>query len=508
MRFLNLHRITLALLLTAALGLVGCRDAHEEMREDTQEQFATHLQVTIRINADAGHGTRAAGPDGGEDGDGREPGVNHENDVDNVTLLLYQDDDGINTTNDNTTIRYAFYTRELTRMDTDLGGGKKVITYTSKMLNYREPVAQGTYHVLVLANVGCRTDLEGKKLSEVRELTTADLTTPPYTLTYDAATGVPDIANAANFVMTSVNDVSVTIEGDGGLEHIKNVTANVERLAARIDFSPGLLADAEHPQDKDHAVWTKGEDVTAEIEGVSTTKKLTGYKYVVRTVTDGTPIATNDRFILTGVTPFNCLKSGTYYIKRVMNTLGSGAKELKYLGDEQTDADGNGINYVVDPWTDQKSLDTPISGIGYRNPLTSPEELLPEANRWPVKAPSALAPVDVNPKGLEYYILDYTQENTLPPGYGKEHYATGLQFSGYYGHWDEVTHTYTYKPQNYHYYIRHADPNNSSNEGLPMKYGVVRNNIYRIHVGSVNSLGQIEIVVSEWNRIDVPGIQL
>ena len=41
-----------------------------------------------------------------------------------------------------------------------------------------------------------------------------------------------------------------------------------------------------------------------------------------------------------------------------------------------------------------------------------------------------------------------------------------------------------------------------------MKYGVVRNNIYRIHVSSVNSLGQIQIVVSEWNRIDVPEIQI
>lgn len=471
------------------------------MLDNVEETFSTHLRVTVHVNADRGM-TRAAGPVGGEDGDGREPGVNHENEVDNVTVLLYKDDAGINTAGD-PTIQYAFYTRDLTRDDKDQGDGKTLISYTSEVLNYREPLAPGTYHVIVLANTGCRTDLEGRPLSEVRDM----WVTRPYTLTYDAATGVPDIANADNFVMTSAKDARVDISGDGGADHVKHVSVSVERLAARIDFSPGPLNTGAVPE-KGKAVWMTADDfVVKDAEGNKTTlPHIEGYQYVV--VNASTKEATDDRFILCTVTPFNCLKSGTYYIKRVMNTLGSGAKELKYLGDEQTDADGNGINYVVDPWTDQKSLDTPISGIGYRNPLTSPEELLPEANRWPVKAPSALAPVDVNPKGLEYYILDYTQENTLPPGHGKEHYATGLQFSGYYGHWDEVTHTYTYKPQNYHYYIRHADPNNSSNEGLPMKYGVVRNNIYRIHVGSVNSLGQIEIVVSEWNRIDVPGIQL
>lgn len=503
MKLLNLHSITLALLLTTALGLAGCRDTHDRVLDNVEETFSTHLRVTVHVNADRGM-TRAAGPVGGEDGDGREPGVNHENEVDNVTVLLYKDDAGINTAGD-PTIQYAFYTRDLTRDDKDLGDGKTLISYTSEVLNYREPLAPGTYHVIVLANTGCRTDLEGRPLSEVRDM----WVTRPYTLTYDAATGVPDIANADNFVMTSAKDARVDISGDGGADHVKHVSVSVERLAARIDFSPGPLnTGAGAVPEKGKAVWMTADNfVVTDAEGNKTTlPHIAGYQYVV--VNASTKEATYDRFILCTVTPFNCLKSGTYCIKRVMNTLGSGAKELKYLGDEQTDADGNGINYVVDPWTDQKSLDTPISGIGYRNPLTSPEELLPEANRWPVKAPSALAPVDVNPKGLEYYILDYTQENTLPPGHGKEHYATGLQFSGYYGHWDEVTHTYTYKPQNYHYYIRHADPNGSSNEGLPMKYGVVRNNIYRIHVGSVNSLGQIEIVVSEWNRIDVPGIQL
>lgn len=505
MKLLNLHSITLALLLTTALGLAGCRDTHDRVLDNVEETFSTHLRVTVHVNADRGM-TRAAGPVGGEDGDGREPGVNHENEVDNVTVLLYKDDAGINTAGD-PTIQYAFYTRDLTRDDKDLGDGKTLISYTSEVLNYREPLAPGTYHVIVLANTGCRTDLEGRPLSEVRDM----WVTRPYTLTYDAATGVPDIANADNFVMTSAKDARVDISGDGGADHVKHVSVSVERLAARIDFSPGPLnTDTGAVPEKGKAVWMTADNfVVTDAEGNKTTlPHIAGYQYVV--VNASTKEATDDRFILCTVTPFNCLKSGTYCIKRVMNTLGSGAKELKYLGDEQTDADGNGINYVVDPWTDLKltneDADHP-AGLELRNHLKNAADLLPGAKQWAVKEDTD---PDMFPVGTDkrYYILDYTQENTLPPGYGKEHYATGLQFSGYYGHWDEVTHTYTYKPQNYHYYIRHADPNNSSNEGLPMKYGVVRNNIYRIHVGSVNSLGQIEIVVSEWNRIDVPGIQL
>lgn len=65
-----------------------------------------------------------------------------------------------------------------------------------------------------------------------------------------------------------------------------------------------------------------------------------------------------------------------------------------------------------------------------------------------------------------------------------------------------------YHPQNYFYYIRHVDPNDSSDEALPMKYGIVRNNIYRVHINSVNSLGHIEIVVNDWRHIDVPEIQI
>lgn len=476
-----------------ALGLVGCRDAHEDMGEEPEELAGTYLQVTVQVSPDRRtNTTRAGGPQGGEGGDGREEGNENEYHVKNATLLLYQDADGINSTDD-PVIKYALFAPKMTMMD--------IKTYTSGVLHYDTPLPYGTYHAIVLVNMGCQTELEGQTLSTVRDLKVEH----PLTLTR-TSTGEPAIESATDFVMTSAVDCSVTITGENhGPDKPVEVEAPVERLAARIDFSPGQLNTAPGATpEKGKAVWVKDEEVS--IDGIEEAQTLTGYQYVV--VNASTKEATNDRFILTSVTPFNCLNSGTYSIKRVRNTLASGAAELEYLGQEKTDADGNGVNYVVDPWTDLKLTNEDADGLIYRNHLRNSSELLPETDRWTVKEPGEEGWFTPDGAGMKYHILDYTQENTMPPGHGKEHYATGLLLSGYYGHWNKGRNTITYTPQNYHYYIRHADPNGSSNEGLPMKYGVVRNNIYRIHVSSVNSLGQIQIVVSEWNRIDVPEIQI
>lgn len=500
MKGFTLHISCLALLLTAALGLASCNDAWEYVQKEEEEAFGTSLQVTVCVSGDRRAATRAQGddPTGGEDGDGREPGNENEYRVDNATLLLYRDADGINSSK-NPLIEYALYAPIMEKEER--GDGK--IYYSSDVLHYKEPLPREEFHALILANMGDRTDLRGRTLAEVRDMTVES----PFTIKRDGK-GQPDIARAGNFAMTSASDASFVVSGEGGpvSGNIIHVEAPVERLAARIDFSPGQLnTSAGAVPEKGKAVWVKDEEVS--IDGITETQRLTGYQYVV--VNASTKEATDDRFILTSVTPFNCLNSGTYSIKRVRNTLASGATELEYLGQEKTDADGNGVNYVVDPWTDLKLTNEDADGLIYRNHLRNSSELLPETDRWTVKEPGEdkgwFAP---DGAGMKYHILDYTQENTMPPGHGKEHYATGLLLSGYYGHWNEGTKTWTYTPQNYHYYIRHADPNGSGNEGLPMKYGVVRNNIYRIHVSSVNSLGQILIVVSEWNRIDVPEIQI
>lgn len=493
-RFL-LHLSFLSLLLATALGGMSCSDEREEVQEEEEarkreELYGTYLKVTIRVddNDDYG-GTRAGGPDGGETGNGTETGRNNENKVYNVTLLLYRDAAGINSKN-NPKVEFALYAPVM-----NVGSDGK--TYTSDILHHKNTLPRGELHAIALVNMGDRTDLEGKTLAEVRDMKVS----APYKLGRDAATGMPtNTADADNFVMTSAEDVSFVLGDVYGINNPINVQIPVERMAARLDFSPGKVAET-LTADGSCATWVE-ESVPVEEGGEKKDVILTGYKYAVLNADTKTP--TQDRFILTGVTPFNCLTSGTYCIKRVRNELEGGGTELVYLGDEEMNAEKNATNYVLDPWTEEKNTATDPDGVGYRNRLTSSYLLLDEDKRWPVKQPEA----DLEVEGLKYYILDYTQENTLLPGYGKERYATGLLISGYYGSADAEGNIEKYVPQNYHYYIRHADPNSSSDESLPMKYGIVRNNIYRIHVNSVNSLGQIQIVVNDWRRINVPEIQI
>lgn len=491
-----LHLPCLALLLTAAWTLVSCSDDTEEQQPE-EERYGTYMRVTVRVRDDrSGTATRATGPAGGEDGDGREPGDYNENHVYNATLLLYRDPEGINSV-ENPIMEFALYAPKMYEVD---GSGGKV--YTSDLLRYKTTLPRGEFHVIALVNVGDRTDLEGKTLAAVRDMTVDT----PYRLQYDDVTGMPlDISKADNFVMTSAEDYSFVLGDLSGIDHAINVSVPVERMAARLDFSPGKLAET-LPADGSAAVWFEG-TVPVEDGGTTMDTPLRGYRYVVLNASEKTP--TRDRFILTGVTPFNCLASGTYFIKRVENKLEGGNLELVYLGREEADAAGNAVNRVLDPWTPAKeNVTEEPDGILFRRRLTNAYDPIDEEIRWPVKNTDMFTPTVANDDGLRYYTLDYTQENTLPPGHGKERYATGLFISGYYGSADAEGNIAKYIPQNYHYYIRHADPTGSTNEALPMKYGIVRNNIYRIHISSVNSLGQIQIVVNDWRRIDVPEIQI
>lgn len=484
MKRLALHAALMALLCAAAWSFAACSRG-EHCDEDVPH--GTYMQVTIRTNGNAPRDTR--GPQGGEDGDGREWGFDNENEVKNVTLLLFRDAQGINGKSA-TLVEYALYAPDMYKESDGI--------YRSALLHYETPLPVGDYHVLALVNVGDRTDLQGKTLGEVRDLVERQ----PYEMDY-AADGTPVIESARNFVMTSERDVVFRMTYNAGIETPVRFEIPVERLAARVDFSPGRLTDG-----GGLCEWVE-KGMTVDTEEGPVTLPDGGYRYVVMDGVTGRP--SDDRFVMTSVTPFNCLKAGTYWFKRVMNDLDNNSG-IVYLGDELAAANGNAVNCVLDPLIFLKST-TPPGRLPYSYPLAGGEVQLSGNSPWPVKSAGQLrgsikeGERSYQKEGLNYYVLDYLQENTLLPGMEKEKFATGLFISGYYGKADSENRL-TYSPQSYYYYIRHADPLNSVDESLPMKYGIVRNNIYRIHIESVNSLGRIVIVVNDWRQIDVPEIQI
>ena len=91
-------------------------------------------------------------------------------------------------------------------------------------------------------------------------------------------------------------------------------------------------------------------------------------------------------------------------------------------------------------------------------------------------------------------------ENTQRSDSPKERFATGIIIKGYYAK-KGVGGDYTYAAKNYVYYVRHSDPSNSNSDALVMKYGIVRNNVYRIYINKVSPTGLILIETMNWLNV-------
>ena len=262
-----------------------------------------------------------------------------------------------------------------------------------------------------------------------------------------------------DFVMSSEND-KATIRFDFSESNIVEPTEPVvvERLAARIDFET----------DKQYNETTDG-------------------GYYEYDVVEG---SSDDKFRLRSIQVKNKLTSGTYLIKRVTTDTNINST-IKYLGDETEDAtvDGKATNYVLDPWTTGKISPTMPEGLTYES--------------------TDFLPVQPVIAGKGYFILDYTMENTLPVDAPLATYATALVFKGDY----VASNGETREGVEYTYYIRHSDPENAVDAGGNdhcMKYGIVRNTIYRVKITKVNPMDvstenatlSLQIKVKNWKKTD------
>lgn len=396
-----------------------------------------YISVSISANGNYEH-TRAAGPMGGEDGNGREDAFENEYQINNLTVLVYSGD----ISSSDATITKAFYFPY--PLGTYVDGEspvQKVYTFTQPIDDLEGIEDNVDYHLIAVCNAGDDlSSLEGETISSVRD----------YLITNVCS------SERTDFVMSSEND-KATIKFDFSESNIVEPSAPivVERLAARIDFET----------DKQYN----------ETDGY--------YEYNV----EG---SSGDKFRLRSIQVKNKLTSGTYLIKRVTTDTDIDSS-IKYLGDETEDAtvDGKATNYVLDPWTTGKISPTMPEGLTYES-----TDFLP------------VQPV-IADKG--YFILDYTMENTLPVDAPLATYATALVFKGDY----VASNGETREGVEYTYYIRHSDPENAVDAGgevTCMKYGIVRNTIYRVKITKVNPMDvstenatlSLQIKVKNWKKTD------
>lgn len=399
------------------------------------------VKVTVEGSGDTRASRATTGPQGGEDGNGREPGINKENFVNSLTVLLYKSvkDD---LSEADATIDYV-YTFTGLKSSSSTGG----VTYTTNPREIDPIIVGKDYHVLVIANAGDMTSrCKGKKISEVRDLQMSKV------CTRDA-----DITKFSNFIMSSEKDATIDFTKEGSETDPYQVTVDIERLAARIDIIPNATFD-----------------------GTSQ-----GYYY---NVMDGTNVIGG--FKLESVTPTKVMTKGEYLIKRVCpdNSLAP----VTYFGREEMDPTTKAsTNYVVCPWTKDRAglslaaAEGPTS-LYHVKKTTSTSTVVGEAsyildyvmeNTTTDNAETYSTGLIFKGKYYEETEWDKTNHRPNPGAAGTDKYYT--------------------------YTIRHSDPTDAGPKTAPMYYGIVRNNIYRIKIEGVvgEKKGMVlTIAVKKWAK--------
>lgn len=445
----KMKTITLSLLaLLLVMSFASCAsDTTSDLPLPSKDMKAyLQVKVTVEGSGDTRASRATAGPHGGEDGDGRETGLDNENEVNSLTVLLYKSDKD-DLSDDNATIDYVYTFTGLKKATTPTSG--KDATYTTVPREIDAAiVGSKNYHVIVIANADDMTSrCKGKKISEVRDLQMSKV------CTRDA-----DITKFSNFIMSSKEDAKIDFTKGGSETDPYLVDVDIERLAARIDIIPNATYD-----------------------GTSQ-----GYYY---NVMDGTNVIGG--FKLESVTPNKVMTKGEYLIKRVSPNAAVSA--VTYFGLETKDAANKATNYVVCPWSKDRTGLTLSNAEG-------------PASLYNVKETTSTSTAVEEAS----YILDYVMENTTTNN--KEDNSTGLIFKGKYyesSEWDATTKKpkagFAGTEKEYTYTLRHSEPSGSGTTADPMHFGVVRNNIYQVKVDGVEGKSKgikLTIHVVPWAHYD------
>lgn len=397
------------------------------------------IKVTVEGSGDTRASRATIGPQGGEDGDDRETGLDHENEVNSLTVLLYKSDK--DDLSDDATIDYVYTFTNLKKVATSSG---KDATYTTVPKEIDAAIVDKNYHVIVIANADDMTSsCKEKKISEVRDLQMSKV------CTRDA-----DITKFSNFIMSSKKDAKIDFSKEGSETDPYQVEVDIERLAARIDIIPNATYDG--------------------------TGK--GYYY---NVMDGKNVVGG--FKLESVTPTKVMTSGEYLIKRVSPD--AAVSKVTYFGLETKNVANKATNYVVCPWTNIHTSTTLSNAEGLPSlynvkKTTSTSTTVGEASYildYVMENTTTDNKEDYS-TGLifkgKYYEETEWDKTTMRPTTG----APGTD-------------------KEYTYTLRHSDPSGSGTKDDPMHFGVVRNNIYQVKVEGVKGKSKgltLTIHVRKW----------
>lgn len=443
----KMKKITLSLLaLLLVMSFASCAsDTTSDLPLPSKDMKAyLQVKVTVEGSGDTRASRATAGPHGGEGGDDREPGINKENDVNSLTVLLYKSEKD-DLSEADAKIDYVYTFTGLNKETTSSG---KDATYTTGPREIDAAiVGSKNYHVIVIANADDMTSrCKGKKISEVRDLQMSKV-----------CTRNADISKFSNFIMSSKADAKIDFTTEGSETDPYLVDVDIERLAARIDIIPNATYDG--------------------------TGK--GYYY---NVMDGTNVIGG--FKLESVTPNKVMTSGEYLIKRVSSD--KAVSKVTYYGEEVMDATSKAsTNYVVCPWTKDRTGLTLADAEG-------------PASLYNVKETTSTSTTDPS-YILDYVMENTTTDNAEANSTGLIFKGKYYESSEWDATTKKPKAGFAGAEKQYTYTLRHSDPSGSGTTADPMHFGVVRNNIYQVKVDGVEGKSKgikLTIHVVPWAHYD------
>lgn len=326
--------------LAFACAAVSCSDDLENGPNNNEGNElngpTTYMKVTINSNV-----TTKADPSGGEEGDKPNGEIGDENEykVNDVTVILYKNEtDGDNSVtpfNKESKLVAAGYKDGIADMEnsSETWHSRMTATVTVTVTDPEEKNSFDgkTYGIIAVTNLGSEKTLKdhikggdidtGAKLANFLQVNA-----------WDTSNG---------FVMSTHNDTynnpstkifdQVTLKAGVDATNAPTTSVHVERLAAKIRINEAT--------------------------------DVTDFIYTINSGSDAEAKVRLDQVAIV-----NKLTSGTYLLKRVTedvadcySALPTSADNDKFLGNENTDINDFGINYVIDPWTRKKETITPAA---------------------------------------------------------------------------------------------------------------------------------------------------
>lgn len=365
---LHTVRSVMGCMLVTALA-AGC--AQEDIGNDPSEGGGMSATSYVSLSFASPQGTPThANPTGGETGDGLETGQDDENEIKSAVAFFYQgtDQKGVNSTG-NTPIKAVVSFNNIGN-GTDENSTGVDCTYTT--LPQQVDLENGTYNVIVVANPGADWWTgQSLTLDDVRN----HIQTTAWT-----ASG----SDYSDFVMTSAADATLTLNSNPESDPA-TAEVDVERMAARLDYKAEAsytCTDPAYP------------DATVEITGAALVNNLT---------------------------------AGSYLLKRVDDDVNG--TNLSYLGDETADENGVATNYVLDPWTADKTSAYNNFTIGGEANKTAEDlygewfgDISQDPNDWAAYVQPGTSVSD------GWQRIGYTLENTTAAEEAGKRYSTGVVF--------------------------------------------------------------------------------